>query len=140
MKTAASHGTQLIVYPETAITTFFQRHVVNQAEVERFFEKCDGITKNENIKVLFDPAPSLNTDVYMGYVELTSDGDSYNTCIYYSGMEGKVISKYRKIRLFGTSEPVENRKAVNQQQKKYFKPGNLSFNAFRAPDLIPGAL
>lgn len=108
--------------------------------MERFFEKGDDITKNENIKVFFDAAQSLNTDVYMGYAELTSDGDSYNTCIYHSGMEGKVISKYRKIYLFGTSEPVKNRNAVNQLEKEYFKPGNLSFNAFRAPDLIPGAL
>ncbi|KAL2378925.1 hypothetical protein RJZ90_005645 [Blastomyces dermatitidis] len=135
MKTAASSGAQLLVYPETAFTTFFPRHLMSQAEVERFFEKGDDITQSENVK-----DTSLGIDVCIGYGELTSAGENYNTCVYYSGKQGKVLSKYRKIHLPGTSEPYENPNAINQLEKRYFRPGNLGFMAFRVPDLVPDAL
>ncbi|OJD27704.1 hypothetical protein ACJ73_00892 [Blastomyces percursus] len=141
MKTAASSGAQLVVYPETAFTTFFPRHLMSQAEVEeKFFEKGDDITQSENVKEFFDAAHSLDIDVCIGYGELTSAGENYNTCVYYSGKQGKVLSKYRKIHLPGTSEPYENPTAINQLEKRYFRPGNLGFKAFRVPDLVPDAL
>ncbi|KLJ09727.1 hypothetical protein EMPG_14850 [Blastomyces silverae] len=141
MKTAASSGAQLVVYPETAFTTFFPRHLMSKAEVERlFFEKGDDITQSENVKEFFDAAHSLGIDVCIGYGELTSAGENYNTCVYYSGKQGKVLSKYRKIHLPGTSEPYENPDAINQLEKRYFRPGNLGFEAFRVPDLVSNAL
>ncbi|PGG97508.1 hypothetical protein AJ79_09178 [Helicocarpus griseus UAMH5409] len=140
LKTAASQGAQLVVFPETTFTTFFPRYVLSPTELDKYFEKGDDITQSENVKQFFDTAQSLHIDVCIGYAELTSTGDPYNTCVYYSATQGKVISKYRKIHLPGTSEPFDDPTAINQLEKKYFKPGNLGFNAFRAPGLVPAAL
>ncbi|KAF2773206.1 putative N-carbamoyl-D-amino acid hydrolase [Teratosphaeria nubilosa] len=54
--------------------------------------------------------------------------------------ERRVISKYRKVHLPGTKEPFEDPKAVNQLEKRYFTPGDLGFQPFRVPGLIPDAL
>jgi Asp/Glu/hydantoin racemase/predicted amidohydrolase len=46
-----------------------------------------------------------------------------------------ILSKYRKIHLPGDVEPFPEPDAVNQLEKRYFKPGNLGFKAFRVPGL-----
>ncbi|KAK2808294.1 hypothetical protein FQN50_004853 [Emmonsiellopsis sp. PD_5] len=140
LRTAASQGAQLVVFPETAFTTFFPRYILTPAELDPFFEKGDDITTSENVAEFFSTAKSLGVDVSIGYAERTSAGEDYNTCVYYSASAGRVISKYRKIHLPGTMEPFEDPAAINQLEKKYFRPGNLGFKAFRAPGLIGDAL
>jgi predicted amidohydrolase len=77
-------------------------------------------------------------DPELGSSRLAMDGgDCFNTCIYYHAKSGSTLSKYRKIHLPGDFEPFENPDAVNQLEKRYFKPGNLGFEAFRVPDLMP---
>ncbi|KAF1349749.1 putative N-carbamoyl-D-amino acid hydrolase [Delphinella strobiligena] len=51
--------------------------------------------------------------------------------------ERRVLAKYRKVHLPGTVEPFEEPDAVNQLEKRYFTPGDLGFQAFRAPNLVP---
>lgn len=144
LKSAAAHGVQLVVYPETAFTTFFPRHVFpDPAELEKYFESDDehgDITRNESVKALFDEARKYKIDISIGYAERAADGVGYNTCIYYSAREGRVIAKYRKIHLPGNKEPFTDPNAINQLEKKYFTPGDLGFKAFRVPDLVPDAL
>ncbi|MCJ1486676.1 hypothetical protein MMC06_006854 [Schaereria dolodes] len=53
---------------------------------------------------------------------------------------GEITSKYRKVHLPGTVDPFENEDAINQLEKRYFKPGDLGFKAFRVPDLLEGTL
>ncbi|KAI9656806.1 MAG: hypothetical protein M1821_003445 [Bathelium mastoideum] len=138
---AHSQGAQLVVYPECTFTTFFPRYVTDDAaEIDAWFEHGDDPSQSANTKPLFDEARALAVDISVGYAERTTDGTSYNTCVYYSGAQGRVLSKYRKVHLPGTREPYPDKDAVNQLEKKYFVPGNLGFRAFRAPSLVPDAL
>ena len=110
-------------------------------ELALYFEQepdnDDGITAVESVKSFFDRAAELAIDVAIGYGEQTPEGKRYNTASYVSGATKKVIGKYRKIHLPGTFEPFDAKdtKVTNQLEKRYFLPGNLGFNAFRAPGL-----
>jgi len=139
LQSASSLGAQLVLFPETAFTTFFPRYLIpSQTELDTYFEHTDNLPSNLNTKHLFDEAQKLGIDISVGFAERTVDGKGYNTSIYYSAEKGEVIAKYRKVHLPGTKEPFENPDAINQLEKRYFEPGNLGFKAFRAPGLIAG--
>jgi len=148
MDAAYKRGVKLIVFPEIALTTFFPRYLIQDAqELESYFEhEVDGdATKTPSMKPIFDKAREYKMDVYLGFSECDSSAPSdehvhYNSAVYFSAAADKVISKYRKVHLPGTVEPYEHKNAVNQLEKRYFRPGNLGFEAFRAPGLVPGAL
>ncbi|KAF2416997.1 carbon-nitrogen hydrolase [Tothia fuscella] len=143
---AAAEGAQLALFPEIAFTTFFPRYFFEGDEIDKFFEHGD-VTIAAQTKPLFDKARDLGVDICVGFTEadptlgsskLAMDGaDCFNSCIYYHSKSGSILSKYRKIHLPGDFEPFENPNAINQLEKRYFKPGNLGFKAFRVPDLIP---
>ncbi|KAK0192569.1 carbon-nitrogen hydrolase [Armillaria mellea] len=128
---AAAKSVKLVVFPETAFTTFFPRYLfTDEKELDSYFEEEDaetGITNSGNVKPFFDRAAELGVDVVIGYGEKTPEGTSYNTASYVSG--GRVVSKYRK------SPSTIHPDTTNQLEKRYFKPGNLGFQAFRAPAL-----
>jgi predicted amidohydrolase len=64
MDDAKRQGADLIVYPELALTTFFPRwYMEDQAEVDTWFER-----------EMFERAARYQMAMYLGYVELTSDG------------------------------------------------------------------
>ncbi|KAJ4374375.1 hypothetical protein N0V83_003116 [Neocucurbitaria cava] len=133
---ASSKGAQIVLFPECTLTTFFPRYLfTDDAELESYFEHGDVLT-SENTKPLFDRAKELGIDVCIGFAEATEEGDHYNTCVYYHAASGSILSKYRKIHLPGDVEPFPEPDAVNQLEKRYFKPGNLGFKAFRVPDLM----
>lgn len=143
---AAAKGAQMALFPEIAFTTFFPRYLLSPSELESFFEKGD-VATNASTRSLFERAKKLGVDICVGFAEadptsgtskLAMDGaECFNTCIYYHARTGSVLSKYRKIHLPGDFEPFENADAVNQLEKRYFKPGDLGFEAFRVPNLIP---
>ena len=140
LQSAISQSVQLVVFPETTFTTFFPRHLfTSDSELNKFFEQGDDITSNEDVKPLFDLAKKGKIDICVGYAERTDDGRGFNTCIYYSGSLGKILSKYRKTHLPGTVEPFPDPSAINQLEKRYFLPGDFGFKAFRAPNLVPSA-
>ncbi|KAF2721265.1 carbon-nitrogen hydrolase [Polychaeton citri CBS 116435] len=141
LREAAEQKVQLVVFPECTLTTFFPRHFfASQDELDKYFEHGEDITQSADVKPLFDEAKKHAVDFVLGYAERTSDGIGYNTSVYFSAGEGKVINKYRKVHLPGTVEPFEDPKATNQLEKRYFKPGNLGFQAFRAPGLVADSL
>ncbi|KAJ0116791.1 carbon-nitrogen hydrolase [Diaporthe amygdali] len=149
---AASQGAKLVVFPELALTTFFPRHQIDDpVKKADFFEpeshaNPNAIVDSPRVRPLFDKAKELGTDLYLGYAERWTDEHGketdYNATIYYSASEGKVVAKYRKVHLPGTKEPIDDKtgRGVEQQlEKRYFTPGNLGFQAFRAPNLVTGA-
>ena len=141
LRQAADQKVQLVVFPECTLTTFFPRHLFHsQEELDKYFEHGDDITQSTDVKPLLDEARSRGIDIVLGFGERTSDGPGYNTCVYYSASEDKVINKYRKVHLPGSKEPFEDPKATNQLEKRYFTPGDLGFQAFRAPGLIPNTI
>ncbi len=138
LQSASKLDAQLVIFPETAFTTFFPRHLISdRKELDSYFEHADDLPGSPNTKPLFDEAKKLGIDISVGFAERTADGKGYNTSVYYSAGTGLVIAKYRKVHLPGTKEPFENPDAVNQLEKRYFEPGNLGFRAFRIPGLIP---
>ncbi|OOF91763.1 hypothetical protein ASPCADRAFT_210752 [Aspergillus carbonarius ITEM 5010] len=137
LKDAAGQGAKLVLFPEIAFTTFFPRYLIlDQEELESWFEHGD-ITTAPRTKALFDTARDLAVDIVVGFAEATDDGEHFNSCVYYHAATGSILSKYRKIHLPGDVEPLPDPKAVNQLEKRYFRPGNLGFQAFRAPGLLP---
>ncbi|KAJ9604807.1 hypothetical protein H2200_010922 [Cladophialophora chaetospira] len=148
MDDAHKQDVKLIVYPEIATVTFFPRHILEGDELEQYFENEQEVsgdpTKLTNLKALFDKAREYKMDMYLGYAEHAAESGEgehihYNTAIYYSAAADKVISRYRKVHLPGTFEPYERKDATNQLEKRYFTPGNLGFEAFRAPGLVADA-
>ncbi|PYI03970.1 carbon-nitrogen hydrolase [Aspergillus sclerotiicarbonarius CBS 121057] len=137
LKDAAAQGAKLVLFPEIAFTTFFPRYLIlDQDELESWFEHGD-ITTAPRTKALFDTARDLAVDIIVGFAEATDDGEHFNSCVYYHAATGSILSKYRKIHLPGDVEPLADPKAVNQLEKRYFRPGNLGFQAFRTPGLLP---
>ena len=67
MRDAKSRGVDLIVYPEMALTTFFPRWWIEDAEeLDSFYEK--EMPSNET-KPLFDLASELSVGFHLGYAE-----------------------------------------------------------------------
>ena len=147
---AAAAGAKLIVYPELALTAFFPVHLwQDEAALADFFEPESAadphaVVNSPRVKPLFDRAREHGVDVYIGYAERWTDASGkvtdYNTTVYYSGSEGRVLAKYRKVHLPGTREPVAGANVAQQMEKRYFTPGDLGFQAFRVPGLVPGAV
>ncbi|KAH8117264.1 carbon-nitrogen hydrolase [Phellopilus nigrolimitatus] len=142
LDSAAARGVQLAVFPEITFTTFFPRYIISdEAELESYFEREsaeNGVVDSPNVARFFAHAKQLGIDVAVGYAEKTPESVPYNTACYVSGSSGKVVSKYRKVHLPGTLEPFdEDPLTTNQLEKRYFKPGDLGFKAFRAPSLVP---
>lgn len=143
MDEAKTKNVKLIVFPEIALTTFFPRHLITDPdELEKYFEReVDGDPlQAPNMKPIFDKAREFGMDVSIGYAECadatSTPHEHFNTAIYYSASADKVVGKYRKIHLPGTVEPYERKDATNQLEKRYFKPGDLGFRAFRVPGLV----
>ncbi|EMD89566.1 hypothetical protein COCC4DRAFT_159131 [Bipolaris maydis ATCC 48331] len=135
LEDAASQGAQIALFPECTFTTFFPRYLItDKEELESFFEHGD-ITTADSTKGIFEKAKELGVDICIGFAEATDENEYYNTCVYYHAKSGSVLSKYRKVHLPGDVEPFSDPDAVNQLEKRYFKPGNLGFRAFRVPDL-----
>jgi predicted amidohydrolase len=141
---------RLVVFPELAFTTFFPGYIIEkQEDLDKFFESASPqdpytIIHSPNGKPLFDKAADLGIDICVGYGERWTAEDGrityYNTAIYYSAIQRRGIAKYRKIHLPGRHEP-DTRPGVTQQlEKRYFAVGNLGFEAFRVPDLLPNAV
>ncbi|KAI1337979.1 carbon-nitrogen hydrolase [Xylariaceae sp. FL0016] len=155
MDDAARHGVRLIAFPELALTTFFPvKHMTDPAQIAQYFEPAwpadpYALLRTPHAKPLVDKAHELGMDFYLGYAERwTGDGGGdgkspttdYNVVLYYSVAAGKAVGKYRKVHLPGTKEPLDDPKAYQQLEKRYFAPGDLGFPAFRAPGLVDGAL
>ncbi len=141
MNEAASKGAQIVVFPETTLSTFFPRFLIDDfEELDSYFEHGADLTKSPKLKVLFEEANKLKVDISVGFAERTPEGKGFNTAVYYSGAHQTLVSKYRKIHVPGTSEPIPNLVAVNQLEKRYFAYGDLGFKAFRVPGLLPDTL
>jgi predicted amidohydrolase len=148
LQQAATQKVNLIVYPELAFNTFFPRYLLTPEKLSEFFEIDDpskgGIRNSPGVKRLFDLAHELNIDVSVGYAERNVQPDGshvdYNSNVYYSAEKDGIAGKYRKVHLPGAVEPYTTPGAFQQLEKRYFKPGDLGFQAFRAPGLVKDAL
>ena len=130
-------GAKFVVFPELAFTTFFPRWwVEDQAEVDaRYFERS---MPSPATQPLFDEAKQRGIGFYIGYAELTPEGNRFNTAILV-GPDGSIVGKYRKVHLPGHAEH-KPQAAFQHLEKKYFEVGNLGFRVWRYMDTITGML
>ena len=131
MQQARSHGCDLVVYPELALTTFFPRwYFERQEQVDSWFERS---MPGPETQPLFDAAKKLGIGFYLGYAELVTEEARvrrFNTSILVD-KSANLIGKYRKVHLPGHAEH-EPWRRFQHLEKRYFETGNLGFPVFRA--------
>ncbi|MDR5827839.1 N-carbamoyl-D-amino-acid hydrolase [Caballeronia sp. LP006] len=120
---AKARSAKLVVFPELALTTFFPRYWMSEeAAMERFFERS---MPNPDVQPLFDAARDAGIGFYLGYAELTVQGERFNTSIIVDD-SGKIVAKYRKTHLPGHSEHKPDA-PFQHLEKKFFAVGNSGF-------------
>lgn len=128
LERAAAAGAEIAVFPELALTTFFPRwRIDDQVEIEAFFEPA---MPGPQTRRLYDTAARLKIGFALGYAELTCvDGVTrrFNT-MDLVGQDGKLVGRYRKIHVPGSSEPEPG--TTVHLERRYFEPGNLGFPVF----------
>jgi N-carbamoyl-D-amino-acid hydrolase len=124
LETAAGMGAELAVFPEMALTTFFPRwHLTDADEIAAFFEAS---MPGPDTARLFAAAARLRCGFALGYCEAAPDG-RFNTAIL-AGPDGQVIGKYRKVHVPGSDKPQDG--TTVHLERLYFDPGNLGFPVF----------
>ncbi len=131
MEDAARMGTDLLVYPEAALTAFFPHWLVeDEDELDSYFERE---MPNAATRPLFDAARRLGVGFNLGYAELAFEGGRkrrFNTAILV-GKDGAIIGKYRKIHLPGGFDFIPGHPFQNLE-KRYFEVGDLGFPVWNA--------
>jgi predicted amidohydrolase len=135
LEEAAAKGAKLVVFPELAFTTFFPRWLMERKELDQYFEPS---LPGPGTQAVFDRARELKVGFYVGYAELTDEGERFNSAVLV-GPDGNVLGKYRKIHLPGTVEP-RPKERHQQLEKRYFAYGDLGFPAFRGPQALQDAV
>ena len=135
LETAAADGAKLVVFPELAFTTFFPRWLIEDGNLNGYFEPS---MPNAHVQALFDRARELGVGFYVGYAERTPEGQRFNSAIL-ATTTGAILGKYRKVHLPGSVEPRPNGK-FQQLEKRYFLHGDLGFPAFRADAALENAI
>jgi len=130
LEDAAAQGAGLVVFPELAFTTFFPRWLLNEAELDKYFEAA---MPNPDVAPLFDRARALGVGFNVGFAERTPSGQRFNSTILV-GPDGAILGRYRKVHLPGSVEPREGAR-FQQLEKRYFEYGDAGFTAVRAPSL-----
>jgi predicted amidohydrolase len=128
MRSAADRGAELVVYPELALTTFFPRWYIDDAEELLWFFERE--MPGPETKPLFDEAVRLGVGFHLGYAELTEDGSRFNTSILV-GADGSVVAHYRKVHLPG-HEDHEPWRPFQHLERRYFQPGAEGFEVHDA--------
>jgi N-carbamoyl-D-amino-acid hydrolase len=126
LREAHARSAKFVVFPELALTTFFPRYwMTDQEQIDRFYERS---MPNAATQPLFDEAKKYGIGFYLGYAELTPEGERYNTAVLVD-QSGKTVGRYRKVHLPGHAD--HKPKAPFQHlEKLYFNVGNEGFKVW----------
>ena len=128
LRKAHSAGCDVVVFPELALTTFFPRWFVdNISETDHYYETE---MPSPITAPLFEEAKKLGIGFCLGYAELTSKGERFNTQILVD-KDGSVVAKYRKVHIPGHEENEPDR-AFQHAERYYFTPSNEGFGVWKA--------
>ena len=128
LRNAHSLKAELVVFPELALTTFFPRWFVDDiSQANHWYETQ---MPSPVTQPLFDEAKKLGVGFCLGYAELTSDCERFNTQILVE-RDGKVVAKYRKVHIPG-HEQNEPDRPFQHAERYYFKPSYEGFGVWNA--------
>ena len=128
LRNAHSAGCDVVVFPELALTTFFPRWFVdNISETDHYYETE---MPSPITAPLFEEAKKLGIGFCLGYAELTSKGERFNTQILVE-KDGSIVAKYRKVHIPGHEENEPDR-AFQHAERYYFTPSNEGFGVWNA--------
>ena len=128
LRNSHSLKAELVVFPELALTTFFPRWFVDDiSQANHWYETQ---MPSPITQPLFDEAKKLGIGFCLGYAELTSDGERFNTQILVE-RDGKVVAKYRKVHIPG-HEQNEPDRPFQHAERYYFKPSDEGFGVWNA--------
>ena len=134
LRESKARGAELVVFPELALTTFFPRYWMSEAEAEeRFFERA---MPNAQVQPLFDEARRLGVGFYLGYAELTPQGRRFNSAVLVD-TSGAIVGKYRKVHLPGHSDHKPDA-PFQHLEKKFFDVGDRGFGVWNMMDVQIG--
>lgn len=127
MRQAKSQRSDVVVFPELALTTFFPRwYFDDERELDSFYEQE---MPGKETQALFDEAVKLKIGFYLGYAELVRNKGvkrRFNTSIIVDA-KGKIVHKYRKVHLPGHTEN-ESWRPFQHLEKRYFEVGEDGFS------------
>lgn len=128
---AKSRSAEMVVLPELALTTFFPRFEMSEAEIDAH---CETEMPGPETQPIFDFAKENRITIYLGYAELIPGPPKkrFNTAILI-GRDGKIAMKYRKVHLPGYSEP-QSDVPFQHLELGYFDVGDLGFPVRRVDD------
>lgn len=124
LRDAHRHGSELVVFPELALTTFFPRWYVDDlAEADHWYETA---MPSPDTQPLFDEARRLGVGFCLGYAELTAPDAGgvrhrYNTQVLVE-RDGSIVGHYRKVHIPGHDEHEPDR-PFQHAERYYFEPG-----------------
>ena len=129
LRQGSDAGCGLVVFPELALTTFFPRWYLDDVpdELNAFYETQ---MPGPETQPLFDEARALGVGFYLGYAELTSDGNRYNSSVLV-GSDGIIIGNYRKVHMPGHEEH-EPERPFQHLERRYFEEGPEGFGVWEA--------
>ncbi len=133
LEQGAAAGATLVVFPELAFTTFFPRWLLDDTELDSYFEPA---MPNPQVQALFDRARELGTGFTIGYAEKTPEGKRFNAALLVAP-DGQTLGKYRKVHLPGSVQPRPDSR-FQQLEKRYFEYGDMGFRTFRGPNIWHG--
>jgi predicted amidohydrolase len=126
LREAHGRSAKFVVFPELALTTFFPRYwMTDQAEIDRFFEPA---MPGPATQPLFDEAKRFGIGFYLGFAELTPDGERYNTAIMVDATS-RIVGRYRKVHLPGHADH-KPQAPFQHLEKLYFQVGNEGFKVW----------
>jgi predicted amidohydrolase len=131
LREGAARGAELVVFPEAALTPFFPHWVVDDGELDSYFEES---MPSPVVRPLFEEAKARGVGFYLGYAERSRQPDGsvrhFNSSILVE-RDGRIVGQYRKIHLPGRAE-VHPEYPFQELEKRYFEVGDLGFPVWDA--------
>ncbi|MEO1057619.1 MAG: nitrilase-related carbon-nitrogen hydrolase [Actinomycetota bacterium] len=132
LRDAADQGSDLVVFPELALTTFFPRwHVDQLADVDHFYERS---MPNEATAPLFAEAQRRRIGMALGYALLERDNAGnehrWNVQTVWD-RDGVEVATFKKVHIPGHEEHEPDR-PFQHLERYYFEPSPDGFGVWDA--------